>query len=66
MRVQVANATVRTIRNLALAVGAGAEIVEASAGVPTTIDTIAIVLALAAHVVSASIDRYEEAAAETS
>ena len=62
--VRVTNATIRTVRNLALAVAAGAEIVEAAAGVPTSVDTVAICLALAAHVVSASIDRYEEATSE--
>lgn len=54
---------VRTVRNVALAVGAGAELVEAAAGVPTVVDTAAVCLALAAHVVSASIERYEEASA---
>ena len=64
MRVTVTNSIIRTVRNLALALAAGAEVVEASSGVSTTVDTIAIGVALAAHVVSASIDRFEEASAE--
>ena len=51
-------AIITTIRNVAVAVAAGAEIVEASAAVPTNVDTAAILVALAAHVISQSVDTY--------
>ena len=59
-----ANNIIRTLRNLALAAAAGAEIVEASTAVPTAVDTAAVLVALAAHVISASIDTYLEEAGQ--
>jgi hypothetical protein len=60
------NAVVRTVRNLALALTAGAEIVEQASGVPTVVDTWAVGIALACHVIAATIDRFQEEAKASS
>ena len=54
-----------TIRNLALAAAAGAEVIEATQGVNHSIQSVALAIALGTHVIVASIDRYNEAARET-
>lgn len=53
------NNIIQTIRDIALAVTAGAEVVEAATGVPNGIDTAAVVITLAAHVLLAALNAYQ-------
>lgn len=55
------SAVVGVVRNLSIAVAAGAEFIEQAVNVPNVVDTVAIAAALIAHTLVAGIDAYRKA-----